>query len=249
MNTKTTLDLTASDFSDDENDLYGSFDVKDNIYKDRDSDPFSNLVDSQEKFHGGTYKMGPDSFFNNTSGLKEKNPFEISSVPPEETLQDLINREFSNEDAHLQRRTQGTTNGPFNEDLELLSTSHIVLNPMTSITATNPGVKVSLETVGGKVGSLTNDNSWGGSVDRTPGTLLLYEDLNSTSDRRDHPRDDKGGTRTLIPNYRGYPSMSKEIRESSLPPPVQGFSAGPGGNSHRIIDVSSCYTGREQITG
>ena len=61
MNTKTTLDLTASDFSDDENDLYGSYDDIDNTHKGRDSDPFSDLVDSQEKFHGGTYKTGPDS--------------------------------------------------------------------------------------------------------------------------------------------------------------------------------------------
>ena len=63
MNTKTTLDLTASDFSDDENDSYGSYDDKNTTHKNRDSAPFSNLIDSQEKFHGGTYKTGPDSIF------------------------------------------------------------------------------------------------------------------------------------------------------------------------------------------
>ena len=63
MNTKTTLDLTASDFSDDENDLYGRFDDKDNTHKGRDSNLFSNLNDSLEEFHGGAYKTGPDSLF------------------------------------------------------------------------------------------------------------------------------------------------------------------------------------------
>jgi hypothetical protein len=42
MNIKTTLDLTASDFSDDENDMYGSYDDIDNI---------QTSVDQNRPFH------------------------------------------------------------------------------------------------------------------------------------------------------------------------------------------------------
>jgi hypothetical protein len=63
MNTKTTLDLTASDFSDDENDSYGSYDDKNTTHKNRDSAPFSNLIDSLEELQDGAFKMAPDSLY------------------------------------------------------------------------------------------------------------------------------------------------------------------------------------------
>ena len=61
MNDKTTLDLTTSDFSEDEEDVYGRYNDFDTTHTNGDSDPFSILMGSQEEFHDRTYKMGPDT--------------------------------------------------------------------------------------------------------------------------------------------------------------------------------------------
>ncbi len=61
MNDKTTLDLTTSDFSEDEEDVYGRYDDFNSTHINRDYDPFSILMGSLEEFHDGTYKRGPDT--------------------------------------------------------------------------------------------------------------------------------------------------------------------------------------------
>ena len=62
MNNKTTHDLTGSDFSEDEEDVYGSYNDFNTTHTNGDSDPFSILMGSQEEFHDRTYKTGPDTF-------------------------------------------------------------------------------------------------------------------------------------------------------------------------------------------
>ena len=63
MNNKTTHDLTGSDFSEDEEDVYGRYDTNNTTHKNRDSTPFSNQIDSLEELQDGAFKMAPDSFF------------------------------------------------------------------------------------------------------------------------------------------------------------------------------------------
>ena len=62
MNNKTTHDLTGSDFSDDEEeDVYGRYDNTNTTHKNRDSTPFSNLIDSLEELQDGAFKMAPET--------------------------------------------------------------------------------------------------------------------------------------------------------------------------------------------
>ena len=67
MDFKATLDLTASDYSDEDNiNLdYSEDEAHTNTNKDKDERPFSNLKDSQEFFHSGTFTTSPDSLTQN----------------------------------------------------------------------------------------------------------------------------------------------------------------------------------------
>ena len=65
MDFKATLDLTASDDSDEDNIIldYSEDEVYTDTHNSKDERPFSNLKDSQDIFHSRTFLRSSDSLF------------------------------------------------------------------------------------------------------------------------------------------------------------------------------------------
>jgi hypothetical protein len=127
------------------------------VDKDR---PFSDQYNSRDDPQVGALLQGSDSFFNNISSPKVKNPFEIKPLPQATETIDPHKTQSSNEVETFHQRSPGVfrKDGTLVGNLETISRPQIVLNPMTLSTAKYSEPTVISMMKDGRVGGLANDN-------------------------------------------------------------------------------------------